>query len=371
VQRLPFHDAANKLRATGDLAGLEALFSGALERARSQRNTPDQVIQLISLGNVHLLQFQYSAAIANYVEARNLAQASGEQENLGLINLNLSSLYQQVGDVEDAFTTADEARVAVARTGPIYFQPQLLLMLARFYSGRNDPLAAGLFLSGIEAARRESDVPQEAQGWDLLGEYRLSQGDLDGAERAMTEGFLLRILHHPADLRFSYRRLGALRLAQAKLPNEPKERPGASYFEAAILLTNKALEGSQDAKSMLGSWQLLHQLGQIREAQGRMEEALQYYRAAVDQAALWWRTLPAADSSLTGANAALQHQVFDSFVEAAARRARQTGDPGLAGESFLVEEFNRASPPGDPGPGAGVALQASAILLESSQSASR
>jgi len=333
---------AKQLRAAGHLAGLEPLYQKGLELALIQRNIPIRIEELIDLGNIHLLAFRYPVAIADYLEARRLAQAAGDAENLGLVNFNLSSAYQQIWDSDAALASAEEGRAAIARIGPTFYQAQLLLILGRSYSSRHDPKAEGLFLEGIEAARRQSDVPQEAQGWDLLGEYRLACGDLEGAEAAMVEGFRLRVLHHPADLRFSYRRLGALKLAQG-LQNEPGEASRASFLEAAMRLTKKALAGSQDAKSILGSWMLLHQLGQIQEAQGRVEESIQSYGAAVDQAALWWRTLPAADSSLTGANAALQHEVFDSFVEAAARRVQQTGNSRLAAESFMAAEFNRAA----------------------------
>jgi tetratricopeptide (TPR) repeat protein len=380
------HDAANKLRAAGDLTGLESLYSQALERARGQHNTPDQITQLISLGDVHLLQFRYSMAIAEYFAARKLAQASDDAENLGLVSLTLSSLYQQIGDPEDALVSAEESRAAFARSGSSRYQAYLLLILARYYSSRHDAQAEGLFLEGIEAARRQGDLALEAQGWDLLGEYRLASGDIAGAERATVESFRLRVLHYPADLRFSYRRLGALRLAQGlqnepsspppgnrQLPNEPSRKssgsdelqnepnrtapqPGSDELpnepssgsrsrdlEEAMLLTQKALAGSRDAKSILGSWELLHQQGRIQEAQGLPLEAIQSYGAAVDQAALWWRTLPTAAASLIGANAALHHQVFNSFVEAAAHRALETGDQRLAAESFMAEEFNRAS----------------------------
>jgi CHAT domain-containing protein len=350
------HDAANKLRAAGDLAGLESLYSQALDLARGQHNIPGQITQLISLGDVHLLQFRYSVALAEYFEARKLAQASDDAENLGLVNLTLSSLYQQIGDPEDALASAEESRAAFERSGSSRYQAYLLLILARYYSSRHDAQAEGLFLEGIEAARGQSNLPLEAQGWDLLGEYRLARGDIEGAERATVESFWLRVLHYPADLRFSYRRLGALRLAQGlrnepsrpapanqELPNEPRGRSRSRYFEEATRLTQKALDGSRDAKSILGAWELLHQLGRIQEAQGRPLEAIQSYRAAVDQAALWWRTLPTAAASLIGANAALHHQVFNAFIEAAAHRALETGDRRLAAESFMAEEFNRAS----------------------------
>lgn len=332
--------AAKRLRLAGDLSGLEPLYRKALELARTQNNHPVEIKGLIDLGNIHLLSYHYPLAISEYLQAQRIAQAQGDWANLGLISFNLSSLYQQMGDSDAALASAEEGRAAVARSGPTPYQAQLLLILGRLYASRNDPQAEDLFLEGIEAARRGGDIPEEAQGWDLLGEFRLARGSLAAAERALLEAFRLRTLHDPADLRFSYRRLGALRLAAAqKLPNEPNRIAG---LQEAMLLTQKGLASNQDTGSILGSWQLLHQMGQIQEAQGKLDEAIRSYGSAVDQAAAWWGTLSAADSSLTVANTLLHRDVFNSFVEAAAGQSLRTGDPRLAAQSFLAEEFNRA-----------------------------
>ena len=64
---------------------------------------------------------------------------------------------------------------------------------------------------------------------------------------------------------------------------------------------------------------------------------------AVSQASEWNGAVPAALSLLTGADVAMQHEIFDSFVEAAARQALRTGDQGLAEDSFLALEANRAA----------------------------
>ena len=335
-------ESERKLRAAGNLAALELLYQNALKLARSEHNFHSEITFLTSLGNVRFLSYRYSEAIAGYLEAKRLAEQTGDSESLGFIDLNLSSFYQQIWDADSALAAAEQARVVAARTGPTFYQAQLFLMLARFYSSRGDPRAEGLYLASIEAARERGNLPYEAQGWDLLGELRLAHGDLERAERAIVEGFRLRILHYSSDLRFSYRRLGALRLAQA-LQSEPTVSLRESRLQEAKRLTLKALKASQGSNSVIDSRLALHQLGRIQEAQGQTEQAIQSYGAAVDQAALWWGTLPASDSSLTGANAALHRQVFDSFVETAAHRAIQTGDRRLAAESFLVEEFNRAS----------------------------
>ena len=53
--------------------------------------------------------------------------------------------------------------------------------------------------------------------------------------------------------------------------------------------------------------------------------------------------MPAAVSLVTGTNIAMQHEIFDSFVEAAARQALRTGDRKLAADAFMALEANRAA----------------------------
>ncbi len=122
-------------------------------------------------------------------------------------------------------------------------------------------------LDAIEAARTQGNVSLEAEGWDLLGEERLSRHDLSGAESALEQGYRLRSLHLQRDLRLSYWRLGALRLAQNRL----KE---ASRF------TSVAIDMMKVEGAALSGRTLLHQRGLINQAQGRTDLALVDFEAA-------------------------------------------------------------------------------------------
>ena len=87
---------------------------------------------------------------------------------------------------------------------------------------------------------------------------------------------------------------------------------------------------------------LLHQRGQIREILGQPDLALEDFGSAVNQVQ-WNGVVPAAVSLVTGTNIALQHEIFDSFVDAAARKALHTGDRNWAADAFMALEANRAS----------------------------
>jgi CHAT domain-containing protein len=139
------------------------------------------------------------------------------------------------------------------------------------------------------------------------------------ADRALEEAFRIRTLHVRKDLPLSYGRLGALRHAQAQRSREPERSEHlriAERFTRAAMLAAEKLGGGRSA------YILHHQLGSILSEADHADEALVHFQTAVELSALWKSSvaLPSADS-LIASNAELDHSIFDSFVEAAARRA--------------------------------------------------
>ena len=234
---------------------------------------------------------------------------------------------------------SEHSRGSDSVSGPTCFSPWRFSRRSSGCGGGRWPL----YEEGIEAARGQQDLGQEAQGWDLLGEDRQAHGDLDGAERALVEAFRLRVLHRRADLRFSYRRLGALRLARA-LPDPDARTSGPQGWRTPLVLRTRLCRRrkTQNRRWAPGccstNWVKLRRRKVKRPPPWQILERPWTRRRGGN-----FRTLPGADSSLVGANVALQHKVFDSFVEAAASEAMRSHNSRLAGESFMAEELNRAS----------------------------
>src|SRR5579864_8379153 len=209
--------AAQRCREAGDFASAEKLYLQGYAEAMLHRDRRTAVLCLSGAANCRVVRFHYRAALEAYLQAKDLALSIGDRLDLGGLEVNLSSLYQQVADFDSALRSANEARAAVNVLPTTYYKAQLLLQLGVLRERPDDDSAVPLFEEGIEVARAQDDVATEARAWDLLGEQRLQRGRYAEAEPALYEAFRLRVLQYPNERGFSYGRLGALKLAQGEL----------------------------------------------------------------------------------------------------------------------------------------------------------
>ena len=343
-----FTEAAHARRAAGDFAGLESVYIDGYQRAAALGNQAAQISYLSNLGTARWLSLRYAPALEAYLEASTLAERVGDWSALGGIAVNLSSVYQRLGDPNAALSALERGKAAtdrVDRSGsrvPPPYKAQLLMRLRSIRAElQENPAEHGYVKPGyqdaIEAARQTDDPDAEASAWNLLGQEEIAAGNLEEAEASLGRALRLRTAHAPKSLGFSYAALGALRLAQADRSSGTERQRRAK--EAEVLTQHAIRLGSPGpAVSML-----LHQRGQIREVLGQPELALEDFRTAVNQASEWSGPVPPALSLLTGTNVALQHELFDSFVEATARQALRTGNQAWAAEAFMALEANRAA----------------------------
>src|ERR1700675_589295 len=98
------HDA-RRLRADGEFRGAEALYQKGYREALRAGDRLFAVKYLVSAGGCQLLMFQYRAALATFLRARQSAAAIEDHADLGAIAVNLSSLYLQMWDLPAATQT--------------------------------------------------------------------------------------------------------------------------------------------------------------------------------------------------------------------------------------------------------------------------
>jgi CHAT domain-containing protein len=338
-----FTKAVHAHRTARDFAGLESVYMQGYQRARELGNSPAQISYLSNLGTARWLSLRYAPALEAYLDAAALAERAGDWSALGGIAVNLSLVYQRMGDANAALSALERGMTAVdrLRAAPSY-KTQLLMSLRSVRATlQEDPAERSdiqpRYEDAIEAARETGDQEAEAAAWDLLGREKIAAGNLELAEAPLGEALRLRISHAPKNLSFSYAVLGALRLAQAdRADGEERQRRA----KQAQVLTERAILSGPSGP---GSHALLHQRGRIRQVLGQSELALEDFSAAVDQATQWNGAVPAALSLVTGANIAMQHEIFESFVEAAARQALRTKNRKWAADAFMALEANRAT----------------------------
>jgi len=323
------------MRAGGDFRAAEALYQRGYREAMRAGDRLFAVKYLVSAGGCQLLTFQYRAALATFLRARQSAAAIEDHADLGAIAVNLSSLYLQMWDLPAAMRAAEEGlrqdRLSETRIqGASYFKPELLIQLGRIHTVLADGQASGFFTQGIEAARTRNNIALEAQAWDLQGEEYLASHLLPQAETAFLEAFRLRRYFLPLELGFSYGHLGALALAR-------------NDFKNADRLTQLALEAVRGNAPASPEYLLIHQQGRIRLAQGNAQAALQEFSLALDATARWRSEVLPARSSLLSTNVALEQQIFHSFIQLAAERGFQKGNPDWIARAFQAVEVNRAA----------------------------
>jgi CHAT domain-containing protein len=332
---LKIQQDALRLRKAGDFRAADALYQEGYREAVRRGDRLASVRYLMSAGGCELLALQYRAALASFLQARDLASTAEDHADLGAIAVNLSSLYLEMWDLPSANHAAEEglrqtALLASGATRGAYFKPHLVVQLGRIHSALGDGQADRYFAAGIEAARVSGDFALEAMAWDQQGAGHLAAGRLPEAENRFLEAFRLRRLFRPGEIGWSYGHLGALALARHD-------------FRTAERFTQLALDEARRGAPAWPEYLLLQQAGRIRLARGEARTALRDFSLALDATAEWRIQVLPARSSFISTNVALEQQTFDSFIQLAAQRALQTGNSDWTARAFQAVEINRAA----------------------------
>ena len=281
-----------------------------------------------NLGGCQFALHQYQTALRTFLEAHRLADQAGDASYTAVLDVNIASLYSEMGELEAAAQWIEGALERVSGKDRRDHLPKLLIQLAILRARQHRMSeAAELFRQGTDGADRAGDLELYALGWNRLGEEFLKCGDLSKAEAPLLEAYRVRKLHG-LDLEGSYRNLGHLRLAQGDLAS-------------ASALLDRAVELAARPNRPIPSWDVYHFRGRVRLAQGRFRAALEDLRIAVRLARAWRWSAPPYDAARTGAEGLLD-QVYSALVEAGNRQYLETGDPALIRETFEAAEENRA-----------------------------
>jgi CHAT domain-containing protein len=282
------------------------------------------------LGNLGACRFalhQYREALQAYTEACTAAAASGDNALAGKLDLNISSIYDQLRQMDAA---VESARSALKRLSAAGSPPAALwIHVAHLYVDQNHlPEAVGAYRRGIAAADRAGDPEIMANGWNDLG-FDYLERKLPEAEPALLEAYRIRKLNHLRTIESSYRNLGMLRLEQGDI------------FQASRLL-DKAVEFSTRPGGLRPAWEVYHARGRVRMAQRRVQDALDDFRIAARLARIWRRQAPTIDATRVSTEGYIQ-QVHSSLVEAGNALYFETGNRSLPQETFESAEANRAA----------------------------
>lgn len=254
--------------ASGDYIAAAAAQAGYLDAERLHANALALAF-LNNLGSCRFALFQYRRAADAYLQARNIAEATGDSKII-LLDANLSSLYLKMNRLDDAAQALERSLKYLQRSELSKYRAKLFLQLAVVRAGQDRMAEAiQLFAVGIDSAYERGDDAAAAQGWDLLGTEFLRRRQLPEAERSLTESFRIRKLHRLRNLDSSYLNLGNLRLAQGDIT-------------AASYLLDHAVSRVSNPDSLVSPYSVYHARGEARMAQNRLSDAFADFGIALD-----------------------------------------------------------------------------------------
>src|ERR1022692_577232 len=112
-EALALRQAVQEPIRNGDFAGAESFYQQGADLSAQHRDPTASALFLNGVASTRLARFEYRGALDAYLEARRQAEASRDRTSLGVIDLNLASLYQQMYDFDSARRSLEEAgRVA-------------------------------------------------------------------------------------------------------------------------------------------------------------------------------------------------------------------------------------------------------------------
>ena len=323
-------EQAYRVFQSGEYLDAEHLYQTGYEQTLRAGHRESAGRFLTGIGNCRYAMYRYRDALDAYLKARKLAEVVNDRANLRSLHGNISSLYLLMGDLPAAAGAIEQSLADHDSGDPPDAASRCLIQLAviRARQGRMAE-AAAVIGEAIDTAYQGGDFPAVAEAWDHWGEELVAVGNLDEADRALSESFRLRKLHGLRKLDSSYLNLGALRLAQGDL-------------RSAECLLETLLARQTHPDSLAALWKMHHTLGEVRMAQGRIPEALGEFRKALDLARDWRLGVLPSDFTRVGSEVSLE-KIYSSFIDAGNSLYFSTANRELARETFRAAEENRAA----------------------------
>jgi CHAT domain-containing protein len=285
---------------------------------------------LNNLGACQIAIFQFRDALNTLEHARAVSETSRDPQFLADINLNISSLFLQLGDVESSAVAAERGMAYLGGTAVPDARAKLLIQLATVRARQMDmPAAERLFAQAIDAAYDARDPATAALGWEFLGSEYLTAGRVADADRVLTESFRLRALFKLPKAA-AYWQLALVRAQQGEM-------------EAARVLIDNAILALKQPGNMAAPWNIYCARGRIRLLSADSDGALSDLRMARNMARTWRAGIVANDASRTAAESGLSALFYSALVQAGNQLYTRTHNPSLERETFEAVEENRAA----------------------------
>ena len=163
-------DRGITLAESGKYGEAAAEFEQGHRKALESGNTRHAIQFLTYLANIKFKLSDHRGAMEYYLEARDLAEQSGNREMAGIALMNISSLYLALGAVEQATQSANTALEYLPAIKSSRYLSRILAHRARLHALEGDMKQAFSFYNrAYREADRWNDVPTQVKfgmNWD-------------------------------------------------------------------------------------------------------------------------------------------------------------------------------------------------------------
>jgi len=318
--------AARQEYDRGNYRKARALYLNAESIAQQSGDFRAVALNWNGAGASALALQDYRNALADFVHARQPAQASRKFVPLAKTMNNLASLYLQMGNPAAAASIAKEALAGPSDSVDPAIRPKLRFQLANALARmQRFGEAEGIYHLAIEELKDQGDLDSAARILGSLGSAALEANRVDAAEAALSEALMLVRVHHLTASANVLRGLAEVKDRQGDL------RAARSLFASAI-----------DApQSLTPRWRLYADRGAFRLEQSDLHGALADFREATRLASLMRADVIPADQDRISLQNGLSG-ISAGLIEAGNLLARQTADRALLRETFDAAEQDRS-----------------------------
>jgi DNA-binding SARP family transcriptional activator/predicted ATPase/Tfp pilus assembly protein PilF len=257
-------------RQLNQLEPARSCLEAAAVRFTTPSRNPGFAHVLDEIGQLHLIQSQYDAALSAFNRARQIYEAVGDRTEMSTTLGNLAEVYRQKADYAQAMTYSREALAVAEAIGykQAIVRISIVLGTIQMEQGDIEP-ARSTYLSALEIARTLGYMRGVIDCHICLGMTHAAQGQLD-----------------EADQWYQTARLQAEEVGLQDLIASVAGRQGILHahrgeHEAAIAAYRQAVQLWRLLNNQAELGRNLSNLGNIYLRLGRYDRALEYYEQAL------------------------------------------------------------------------------------------
>jgi len=322
----------NALRSGEYRKAIHAFGAGATAARQANDNVSIGRF-LANQGSAHMMLGENREAIHCLVTARDAAGKANDLLTLQAIEASLANVYVLTGDWEAAGAAAGRgAKIhPAAQNGER--QVRTLMSFGRAMAkARGVEEAVPIWTGALVMAEATKSLSLEADVLELWG-YELSEQD--GRRATEAEEILARAWYKRKLSKDS-----RMPLTEGKLARHFRKYGKPHIARQWMDRTLQALNTGR--KIPVPEWILRAEDAEIAREEGRLQASMDGYRRAERLVEAWRAKLPPMERSRLGAERRMAQELFEGYLQTAARLYRQHPEPALAAEMFHLIQTTRA-----------------------------